>query len=778
MKQKLLLKVMLLLCALIAGSSSVWAESETFTFGNGNGKDVKSTTAVTKNGVTVAVTQNGASNAPNFSSDANDVRFQDGNKMSITSTGTITQVVITYTSAAYAAKITQASFNVGTYSYKENATTGTWTGSSNNIEIVNKAGSQTRISQIAITYTTGSGGSSDPSITANDVNITYSATSGSIGYTLANATGNVSATVTTGSDWLTLGTITSSAVPFTCSANTETTRTATVTLSFTGASNKVVTVTQNGAKYKVYIQAPTGGTLEVKNGETPVSDGDAVNDGTTLTITPTASDGYRYRNWQAVDASTHTYTTGYNYTINEHDVTIKANFDAEYSVNWSVNGNVTSTVKYINNETIVFPSRPTDIFGKKFVGWTATEIAGIQADVPTLLDYGTKMGTSNVTYYAVFADASGESSTATLTESEIKANFTNATMAYGTEKTYNDTSDGLTWVASGYSEGTPCKWVQMKKANNSYFNVSTTKNIEDVKLTITNANNSTGGAQDITKHGEFAGTVCLESEAQSTPKGALASSNVVTSNTVTVSLPISSKEFYIQTTAGARVWGIELSTNNYTYSNYRTTVPTTATISLNAACTDGDLVYGTYSSSSAFVVPSGLTVSALKVDGDGKLVVMDYAEGDIVKANTGVMVSATTAGDKTITLSSEVGTEKDGNLLKPSGDAGIDAEAMATAAPSCKYYRLTMHNETTLGFYWGAASGAAFALGANKAYLAVPAGTSAPSFFEFGGDVTGIEAMETSKTVENGEYYNLAGQRVANPTKGLYIVNGKKVVIK
>ena len=26
--------------------------------------------------------------------------------------------------------------------------------------------------------------------------------------------------------------------------------------------------------------------------------------------------------------------------------------------------------------------------------------------------------------------------------------------------------------------------------------------------------------------------------------------------------------------------------------------------------------------------------------------------------------------------------------------------------------------------------------------------------------------------------YNLAGQRVAQPTKGLYIVNGKKVIIK
>jgi hypothetical protein len=44
-------------------------------------------------------------------------------------------------------------------------------------------------------------------------------------------------------------------------------------------------------------------------------------------------------------------------------------------------------------------------------------------------------------------------------------------------------------------------------------------------------------------------------------------------------------------------------------------------------------------------------------------------------------------------------------------------------------------------------------------------------------DVTAIEAVK-AQNVENGQYFNLAGQRVAQPTKGLYIVNGKKVIIK
>ena len=43
---------------------------------------------------------------------------------------------------------------------------------------------------------------------------------------------------------------------------------------------------------------------------------------------------------------------------------------------------------------------------------------------------------------------------------------------------------------------------------------------------------------------------------------------------------------------------------------------------------------------------------------------------------------------------------------------------------------------------------------------------------------TGLKTITTA--IENGEtvIYNLAGQRVSHATKGIYIINGKKVVIK
>ncbi len=45
-------------------------------------------------------------------------------------------------------------------------------------------------------------------------------------------------------------------------------------------------------------------------------------------------------------------------------------------------------------------------------------------------------------------------------------------------------------------------------------------------------------------------------------------------------------------------------------------------------------------------------------------------------------------------------------------------------------------------------------------------------------DATGIDATLVNSEKENSQYFNLAGQRVAHPAKGLYIVNGKKVLVR
>lgn len=47
-----------------------------------------------------------------------------------------------------------------------------------------------------------------------------------------------------------------------------------------------------------------------------------------------------------------------------------------------------------------------------------------------------------------------------------------------------------------------------------------------------------------------------------------------------------------------------------------------------------------------------------------------------------------------------------------------------------------------------------------------------------GGETTGIVEMNSNRTKVSNQYYDLQGRKVAQPTKGLYIVNGKKYVVK
>lgn len=76
----------------------------------------------------------------------------------------------------------------------------------------------------------------------------------------------------------------------------------------------------------------------------------------------------------------------------------------------------------------------------------------------------------------------------------------------------------------------------------------------------------------------------------------------------------------------------------------------------------------------------------------------------------------------------------------------------------------------------------AVTIGANKAYVDISAISSSPARgvveLDFN-EPTGIETVANSQELSaNSKFFNLAGQHVAQPTKGLYIVNGKKVLVK
>ena len=130
-----------------------------------------------------------------------------------------------------------------------------------------------------------------------------------------------------------------------------------------------------------------------------------------------------------------------------------------------------------------------------------------------------------------------------------------------------------------------------------------------------------------------------------------------------------------------------------------------------------------------------------------------------VPASTGIVVNAP-AGTYAIPVLAGEADATTGNLLKPWLTAGTPGDAT--------YYTLAA------GPTFKKSSGGTLAAG--KAYLVMPAASAPELGVDFGG-TTGIDNVQSSK-VNVQSYYNLAGQRVAQPTKGLYIVNGKKVIIK
>lgn len=128
--------------------------------------------------------------------------------------------------------------------------------------------------------------SSTPVINADDVNIAYDATSGEIAYTITNPDGTSTLGATTSAEWVSNITVTNDKVTFTTTANEgNTDRTAEFTLTYTGAVDKVVTVTQEGVAAPVTTGTITFGSA---TGSTPINSTSVTGDdsmGNTWTIT-------------------------------------------------------------------------------------------------------------------------------------------------------------------------------------------------------------------------------------------------------------------------------------------------------------------------------------------------------------------------------------------------------------------------------------------------------------------------------------------------------------
>ena len=229
---------------------------------------------------------------------------------------------------------------------------------------------------------------------------------------------------------------------------------------------------------------------------------------------------------------------------------------------------------------------------------------------------------------------------------------------------------------------------------------------------------------------------------------------------------------------------------------YYTGEPTVENKTLVATDSDG-AYYATFSCDRDVVFTEDVNVYAVNVT-EGKLELAELTKGNYnttnsttenvtngyyVPANTGVLISATKQDIKYYTAA----TGQTHASLPNNQLVAATADGMFTSDSDHKYYKLAYDNyvnKTGLGFYYGAADGAAFEVKKGLAYLAVPVNGSKPAAgYAFGGnggdDTTGINGIENDNVNETQTIYNLQGQRVEKAgLRGIYIVNGKKVVLK
>ncbi|MBQ8152543.1 MAG: hypothetical protein IJ069_02530 [Prevotella sp.] len=144
-----------------------------------------------------------------------------------------------------------------------------------------------------------------------------------------------------------------------------------------------------------------------------------------------------------------------------------------------------------------------------------------------------------------------------------------------------------------------------------------------------------------------------------------------------------------------------------------------------------------------------------------------------VAANTGLLVKGTASTNYNVPVVA-TGDAPTANLLI----ASVAGETVDAGTGDNVNYVL-VNNSGTAEFQWIDDTSAI--LGANKAYLQIVNGptseTSAHGLtIDLDGELTGIKNIKVGS--EDNIYYDLQGHRVLYPTKGLYIVNGKKVILK
>ena len=186
-----------------------------------------------------------------------------------------------------------------------------------------------------------------------------------------------------------------------------------------------------------------------------------------------------------------------------------------------------------------------------------------------------------------------------------------------------------------------------------------------------------------------------------------------------------------------------------------------------------------------FLVPAGCTAYIItgvtpsgSITTPDQAVVKAFTAGKIIPKQTGFILQGA-ANSPIVYQANVTGTEESvtGNLL-----VGTATEREFSSAGD-KYYVLANGDEG-IGFYkQGTRNGASIKLAAHRAGLRLPLAIAPAKGFTIDfesarkeAETTGIRDVRPTVQPRENVIYDLQGRRVTNPGRGIYIVNGKKVV--
>ena len=185
---------------------------------------------------------------------------------------------------------------------------------------------------------------------------------------------------------------------------------------------------------------------------------------------------------------------------------------------------------------------------------------------------------------------------------------------------------------------------------------------------------------------------------------------------------------------------------------------------VNFAASTDSKNYATLNLPYASTLPEGVTAYTATVEGTTVNLTEYKTAGSVLPANTPVLLTATTDGEKTFAPAPYVAAE----------GTGFKGTLAATAVTDANVYILSMGSGKTVKFF--ALDETNNTINANKAYLVVPGGKAQALNFNFG-NTTGIQNATVEGVNANAPLFDLSGRRVVKAVKGgIYIQNGKKFV--